>query len=326
MLNLILYKPMSTWMEGREFALLRNVLPLSEDSHKGSSGRIAIIGGSARYTGAPFYAAMATLKTGADLSYIFTAHEAAIPIKCYSPELMVAPVYSALEMDKLVRSNQVESDDARKLVMAMVDEVVPSIERLHCLVIGPGLGRCPLVFQAVAKIVRAAREMELFMVFDADALYMLSQPEYRSLLRGYEKAVLTPNIVEYNRLFPSNNIGTDPDFDRAIIVRKGKQDDISIGDQILHSCAEAGGLKRSGGIGDILAGTIATLIAWHVILKSRGEADDDDVPLACWTACCFVKRATLLSFDVHERSMTAMNVLDELGPTVVRMTSKTERK
>jgi hypothetical protein len=37
---------------------------------------------------------------GADLAFVFCAEEAAIPIKSYSPELMVAPVYSSIEFDK----------------------------------------------------------------------------------------------------------------------------------------------------------------------------------------------------------------------------------
>ena len=51
----------------------------------------AVVEGSAPYTGAPFYAVTAALQTGADLATIFTAHEAALPIKCYSPNLWPKP-------------------------------------------------------------------------------------------------------------------------------------------------------------------------------------------------------------------------------------------
>lgn len=44
--------------------------------------------------GAPYYAAASALKMGADLSFVFCAKEATIPIKSYSPELMVAAFYS----------------------------------------------------------------------------------------------------------------------------------------------------------------------------------------------------------------------------------------
>ena len=80
-------------------ALDKCVLPLTKTSHKGSSGRVGVLGGSAQYTGAPYYASMAALKTGSDLAFIFCAEEAALPLKCYSPELMVSPVYQAKEFD-----------------------------------------------------------------------------------------------------------------------------------------------------------------------------------------------------------------------------------
>lgn len=49
------------------------------------------MGGSKEYTGAPYYAAMSSLRVGADLSYVYCPEEASIPIKSYSPELIVLP-------------------------------------------------------------------------------------------------------------------------------------------------------------------------------------------------------------------------------------------
>lgn len=80
------------------------ILPLSSEAHKGSSGRIGILGGSERYTGAPYYAGMAALHVGSDLAFVFCAEEASLAIKSYSPELMVAPVYSAREFNQNVES------------------------------------------------------------------------------------------------------------------------------------------------------------------------------------------------------------------------------
>jgi ATP-dependent NAD(P)H-hydrate dehydratase len=330
------------WDDGRNESLNKCILPLSSNSHKGSSGRVAVVGGSARYTGAPYYAAMASLQAGADLAYVFTAQEAAVPIKCYSPELMVAPVYSATEFDNVVERKELDSPDAQRLVDDVVQQVVDSMPRLHCLVIGPGLGRCPLVFKAVAGIIQAAREQNLFLVIDADALYMLSLPEYRNLLQGYDKVMLTPNVIEYKRLFAKDSsTGTSlstegggeseatNSFASAVIVVKGEHDEIYRNGARVMVCEEQGGLKRSGGIGDVLAGTVSTLVAWHVILKGRNvdgttvtDTDADaDLALSCWTACCFIKRATKRAFDSKRRSMTAPDVLDELGPSIDTMTS-----
>ena len=62
-----------------------------QDNRKGESGRIGILGGCFQYTGAPYYAAISALYSGADIVHIFCAYQAAIPIKSYSPEIIVHP-------------------------------------------------------------------------------------------------------------------------------------------------------------------------------------------------------------------------------------------
>jgi ATP-dependent NAD(P)H-hydrate dehydratase len=76
--------------------ICKEIIPtLVFNSHKGQNGRIGILGGSIDYTGAPYYAGQSALKYGADLAYIFCAKEASIPIKSYSPELVVTPFYDS---------------------------------------------------------------------------------------------------------------------------------------------------------------------------------------------------------------------------------------
>ncbi len=246
------------------------------------------------------------------------------------------------------------------------------MDRLHVLVIGPGLGRCPLVMQAVARIIREARHRQLALVLDADALFLLTLPEYQTLLQGYSKAILTPNAVEYQRLLQaagSNNSDDHNDrdddttarlqqsFDQAIVVVKGRHDQVIRLTQEDHDvdndetqcrrrliCTEEGGLKRSGGIGDVLSGTLGTLVSWHEILQKQpppqqpakpissniskspvtthlDESSTDWLLWSCWTACCITKRATKRAFDRKKRAMTAPDILQEIGPTVEDMTA-----
>lgn len=342
------YSP-STWSEGKSQALATSFLPLSGSNHKGSSGRIGVLGGSAQYTGAPFYAGMASLQAGADLAYIFCAEEAALAIKSYSPELMVAPVYQAADFDREAsmmeqttnktqqQEKEASSESFDILVDKMVKQVVPYLDRLHVLVIGPGLGRCPLVFAATARIIEEAKAQNLALVLDADALFFLTVDEYKNILKEYENVVLTPNVVEYKRLIKAhadgNCEGTDRDQNDhgflgkgSIMIKKGAEDEIigqakdSTVARSLMVCRETGGLKRSGGLGDILAGTVATFLGWQVILKSRGEQDEDkDRAMPCWSACCVTKRATNAAFEAKRRAMTAPDVLAEIGPAMIDM-------
>jgi ATP-dependent NAD(P)H-hydrate dehydratase len=208
----------------------------------------------------------------------------------------------------------------RLLINRMVQEVTSSLDRLHVLVIGPGLGRCPMVLEATFRIIQEAKSRNVPLVLDADALFLLTLDPYQKALENYDKVVLTPNVVEGKRLN-----GLEQYWKGATVVQKGAQDVICRDEQILLTCAEEGGWKRSGGLGDILAGTIGTLMAWNSILTDQGKASSSDLPLACWTACCVAKRATKRAYESHLRAMTAPDVLTDLGPTINEMTSPSSK-
>ena len=69
-----------------------------------------------------FACALARCRVGADLVYVATAAEAALPIKCYGPELMVMPVYSITAFDAA-------ADDAQR--QQLVDE---SLAQVPCCI------------------------------------------------------------------------------------------------------------------------------------------------------------------------------------------------
>jgi NAD(P)H-hydrate repair Nnr-like enzyme with NAD(P)H-hydrate dehydratase domain len=75
-------------------SVINRIVPsLVSSNHKGSMGRIGVVGGSSEYCGAPYYAGVSSLKVGADLASVFCSQSAAMPIKVYSPELMVSSFY-----------------------------------------------------------------------------------------------------------------------------------------------------------------------------------------------------------------------------------------
>lgn len=100
-------------------------------------------------------------KVGGDLSYILTAEEASGPIKTYSPELMVTPVYSAKELLQGAAPSFSAKGAKEKAVAAMVDKVTAFFPKLHVLVIGPGLGRDPWVMEATRRVIVEARRAGL---------------------------------------------------------------------------------------------------------------------------------------------------------------------
>lgn len=157
-------------------------------------------------------------------------------------------------------------------------QIIPMLDRLHVLVIGPGLGRDPIMQETCAKVIAAAREKGIPMVLDADALLLVAKDP--SLIKGYNNAVVTPNVVEFARL--TKALGVDEQVEKAektagetakvealakalggvMVVQKGGHDYLSDGNVTLTVDLK-GGLKRSGGQGDTLTGSIATFLGWR---------------------------------------------------------------
>ncbi|XP_049992885.1 ATP-dependent (S)-NAD(P)H-hydrate dehydratase isoform X3 [Alexandromys fortis] len=204
------------------FQLVRNIVPaLTSKKHKGQDGRIGIVGGCQEYTGAPYFAGISALKVGADLTHVFCAREAAPVIKSYSPELIVHPVLDS--------SNAVE-------------EVEKWLPRLHALVVGPGLGRDDLLLNNVRGILEASKARDIPVVIDADGLWLIAQQP--ALIHSYQKAILTPNRVEFGRLWeavlnsPVDTQGHNESvlklsqaLGNITVVQKGEHDLISDGQQ-----------------------------------------------------------------------------------------------
>lgn len=176
----------------------------------------------------------------------------------------------------------------------LVESVTALLPRLHSLAVGPGMGRDPRVLRALADILPEVRSRNLPVVLDADAIAMVvMDPE---TVRGYPLAVLTPNANEFRLLCEKMGDASLQDRGRAewleddddelaskaeaaerlatflgnvTIVLKGKVDVISNGNRTI-TCNVAGGLKRCGGIGDVLSGAMATSLAWVSIQGFHG--------------------------------------------------------
>ena len=320
-------------------SFVKRCIPTLDSSlHKGQCGRIAVLGGSEIYVGAPYYAGIAALHCGADLLYLFTAKEAAPAIKCYSPELMVEPVYSCLDAHQMFQSKS----------------VVSKLSRLHAICIGPGLGRHKHVFEGVKEIIHEACKLDLPIIIDADGLFFIN--DNLEIISGNHKVVLTPNIMEFRRLCkalkieePESNTNFD-DLSLKVkrvadmlgnvnILLKGKIDIISNGN-FTEEVSELGGLRRSGGKGDVLAGLVTLACGWASIADTNGayqkftdykfgstdlEAEDDDelgsekyMPFmwACIFASTAVKQADRMAFNHKGRAMTTPDIFPFLGKVI----------
>lgn len=288
--------------------------PLSPALHKGQAGRIGIVGGSKDYTGAPFFASMSSMKFGCDMSYTICSPDAGNTIKTYSPDLIVNRL-----LDDSKDFSQVEKE---------LDEL---FERFHAVVIGPGLGRDDFMQSCARVCIKLARKHDMYVVVDADGLWLLqNEPE---VIKGYKKAILTPNVAEFARLCkavnldPSSNPGEAAQqlakaLDGPTIVEKGGVDRIATATEVLQVSSE-GSLKRSGGQGDILAGCLGTFAGWAKIYEeSQGSQQSTESPrispdrlllLAGYGAALTARECSRLAYKKSGRAMLAHDLIEQVG-------------
>lgn len=290
---------------------LRSLPPrLHAGAHKGQMGKVGIVGGCAYYTGAPYFAAMASLRLGADLVTVACTPEAAVPLKSYSPELMV---YDCLP-------GQYTKQDGDFGFMEQL------VQKVDCLVIGPGLGRDASVLRFVERIIKEAISQHCRMVIDGDGLFLLTQRP--TLLQNYKHVVLTPNAMEFRRLWNALTDQGPPSFDieakdrvkmglitdtatrthadtlsqllgGATIIRKGTSDIISNG-EIAIQCSDSDCLRRCGGQGDLLAGFVGTCMAWA---SRQSEACVEPECIAAVAGSLLTRACTSITFKSKQRHM-----------------------
>lgn len=237
-------------------------------------------------------------------------------IKTYSPNLMVHP-YMRQEKN-LGKDETIDS---------VSDQVVGMLDRLHVVVIGPGLGRDPAMQETCARVITEARKRNVSFVLDADGL-MLAQtrPE---LVKGYKECILTPNVVEFGRLAKSQDIDTSKGDSTKLceklsnalggvtIIQKGKVDYISNGKHTLISDGE-GGLKRSGGQGDTLTGALATLLAYRKAYLDKlwdheNDMDADELlALSAYGGSAVTRECSRLAFKEKGRSLQAGDLTEHV--------------
>lgn len=214
-------------------------------SHKGDNGRVLVVGGGP-FTGAPALAGMAAMFSGADLAHVAVPAPVAVPVACYSPNIIVHPL----------SSDVLTSQD--------VPKIKDILKKCDALVIGPGLGDDKRAEAAAAEIIQSC---QLPMVIDADALEAVKKNP--KILKG-KSAILTPHRGEFERL---SGLKCAEDIERrgeqaaktsrrygAVILVKGTIDVISDGERINFN--RTGNVAMTvGGTGDVLAGLAGCLLS-----------------------------------------------------------------
>ena len=221
-----------------DYASLKSSLPKRKRSaHKGQFGHVLVVGGDYGFAGAVRMAGEAAARGGAGLISIATRGEHTGIVTAARPELMVRGVAEA-------------------------GDLTPLLERATVAAVGPGLGQSPWAMALLARLL----ETDLPLVIDADGLNLLArEPAIR------ENWILTPHPGEAARLLGCDAKAIEADRFAAaaalqkkyqgVIVLKGNGSLIADQKGRLSVCSAGNPGMASGGMGDVLTGIIAGLLA-----------------------------------------------------------------
>ena len=225
----------------------RGLPPRSRNAHKGHFGHVLVIGGDLGYGGAARLAAEAAARVGAGLVSIATRPEHAALLNLGRPELMCRGVSHA-------------------------HDLAPLLARASVIAVGPGLGQGDWG----KELFGAALACGLPLVVDADALNLLARAPLRR-----DDWVLTPHPGEAGRLLQLTSAQIQADRFAAaaalrarfggVVVLKGAGTLIQNGDAPPLVCAQGNPGMATGGMGDVLTGVIAGLLAQGLEPREAAE-------------------------------------------------------
>ena len=224
------------------------VVPRRRTAHKGSFGHVLVVGGDVGYSGAARLAGEAAARAGAGLVSVATHPAHAAVLNLGRPELMCRGV-----------------EEPRDLA--------PLVERATVVAVGPGLGRGPWG----RALLEAALQVPRPLVLDADALNLLTE---RPLRR--DDWVLTPHPAEAARLLGVTTAEVQADRYAAaaalqaryggVVVLKGPGTVVQgSGTRPPAVCTDGNPGMASGGMGDVLTGVIAGLVAQRYVPEDAAE-------------------------------------------------------
>ena len=222
--------------------------PRQRDAHKGHFGHVLVVGGNLGMGGAAIMTAQAAARVGAGLVSVATQpqHLAALLTRC--PEIMA---HGVTEKD-------------------MLRELLPG---KSAVVVGPGMGQDSWSRQMLEAVLENELQAEQPLVLDADALNLLCGTELTSNAAREQQPnwILTPHPGEAARLLRCSVGAIQTDRFAAvralqqcyggIALLKGLGSLVAGAGPEIALCDAGNPGMASGGMGDVLSGILAGLLA-----------------------------------------------------------------
>jgi ADP-dependent NAD(P)H-hydrate dehydratase len=279
-------------------------LPIrAKDAHKGTFGKVCIIGGSVGMAGAVALAGKASLRSGAGLVRV------AIPESVLPVAAALEPCYMTVPLPE-DGDGQISSEAVSTLIdMAIIDDVVA---------FGAGTGTNKGVRDSLLAVLRQMGET---VVVDADGLNCLAKaPEW--IGKKQASVILTPHPGEMKRLWASQIREPMPEdrIEQAMelaektdstVVLKGYETVVADKDNFYVNTTGNPGMA-TGGSGDVLGGVITAIV-------SQGLNDFDASVLGVYIHGL---AGDIAVEKVGETSLIASDIIECLGEAFIRHAKK----
>ena len=263
--------------------------PRRRDTHKGRLGHVLVVGGDHGFAGAARLAGEAAARSGAGLVSVATRPGHVAALVASRPEMMV---------------HGIESPDALE----------PLLDRASVVAVGPGLGRSEWGASLLERVIATDRSL----VVDADAINLLAERQVAWPGPATRAVVYTPHPGEAGRVLgePARAL----EADRFAAVRslaeahpgtwllKGAGTIVAAPGAVPRVCEGGNPGMASGGMGDVLTGVVAALLAQGCSALDAASA-----------GACVHAAAADAAAGGGERGMLASDVIAALRPLVDRL-------
>lgn len=280
---------------------VKTLLPQrSLNTHKGTYGRVAIIGGSRGMTGAPFLSSQSALKAGSGLVYTIIPKSLETIMSIKLTEAIIRPV---------------EDDNKGYFSISSLADIIKEIKDKDVIAIGPGIGVDDDRLSIIKEIIHFYKGP---IVIDADAINCLSK-EPDILLNNDRTIIITPHPGELAKLLGKSikEIQEDRIYYskyasekyNIIVVLKGFNTIVSSpkGEIYVNTTGNPG--MATAGSGDLLTGIIASFIG-------QGLKPRDGAQLGVF---CHGLAGDLACFDKGEYGLVATDILENIPYSIKKI-------
>ena len=273
-----------------------------EDGHKGTFGKVLIIGGSVGMSGAVCLSSVSALRSGSGLVIAAVPRSIQMTVAAYEPCVMTIGLDTGSngQLASLSRKHMEE-------LLAGKDAVA----------IGPGLGQSAEAAELVAIVLEICR---VPLVLDADALNVAAIGGLFVKRHKEAACIITPHPGEFARLTglpitedEYGRIAMSVDFARThelTVVLKGPRTVVTNGARLFVNATGNSGMATAGS-GDVLTGIVASLLGQKInafeaatlAVNAHGRAGD------------------FAAFELGQRGMIASDLLQALPKAWEQMKS-----